>query len=443
MCILHSNKIKGGGRRQDFDEKIIYRNPVAMGNAQASHPDDARFASATRNFAAAEIEALETLFASLAAQSGSADAVSSTTLNSYFRIRGSLADKLFDEITQGRPDRRLTFRDFVLAKSALEKASPAEIDEFVYRLLDVDGDRLVRRSDLEAALASVLVSLFPDADTSAASTAAFVDAAALSEAARGGEPVLSFEDFKSWCRLLPSLRKFLGSMLAVPDSGRPGFQVPHLLHPDHVDPESLLMKKEFAWHIAGAIPSERTEQWELLYNSSVNGLSFNTFLGCVGHAPTVVLIKDRQGWVYGGYASQPWEKHGDFYGDVKCFLFQLHPRASLYRATGLNGNYQWCAANFSSESIPNGIGFGGRVGHFGLFVAGSFDQGHSFVCTTFNSPCLGESSRIWPEVVECWGVEAVKEKDDLHPPHLKGTVLERFKEDRHMLNMVGLANSSE
>lgn len=412
-----------------------------MGNAQGSHPDDARFAAATRNFAAAELDALETLFASLAAQSGSADAISPSVVNSYFRIRGPLADKLFDEITQRRRDGRLTFRDLVLAKSALEKASPAEIDEFVYRLLDVDGDGLVRRSDLEAALSSVLVSLFPDADASAA---AFLDAAALSETARGGEPVLGFEDFKSWCRLLPSLRKFLGSMLAVPDSGRPGFQVPHLLHPGHVDPESLLMNKEFAWHIAGALPSEQAEQWELLYHSSVNGLSFNTFLGCVGQTPTVLLIKDRQGWVYGGYASQPWEKHGDFYGDVKSFLFQLHPRASLYRATGLNGNYQWCAANFSSESIPNGIGFGGRVSHFGLFIAGSFDLGHSFVCTTFNSPCLGESSRIRPEVIECWGVEAVKEKvDHHHPPHLKGTVLERFKEDRHMLNMVGLANSSD
>jgi hypothetical protein len=45
-------------------------------------------------------------------------------------------------------------------------------------------------------------------------------------------------------------------------------------------------------------------------------------------------------------------------------------------------------------------------------------------------------------VIECWGIVqngAQQEKLDA----AKGTVLERFKEDRHMLNMVGLANSSE
>ncbi|MCH86044.1 TLD domain-containing protein KIAA1609-like protein [Trifolium medium] len=57
------------------------------------------------------------------------------------------------------------------------------------------------------------------------------------------------------------------------------------------------------------------------------------------------------------------------------------------------------------------------------------------------SPCLSKTNRIIPEVIECWGVTQglVQGKNDA----VKGTVLERFKEDRHMLNMVGLANSSE
>lgn len=98
--------------------------------------------------------------------------------------------------------------------------------------------------------------------------------------------------------------------------------------------------------------------------------------------------------------------------------------------------------NFSSESIPNGIGFGGRVNHFGLFLSASFDQGHTFVCSTFDSPCLSKSNKICPDVIECWGVKANGGQEE-RSDHVKGTVLERFKEDRHMLNMVGLANSSE
>lgn len=157
--------------------------------------------------------------------------------------------------------------------------------------------------------------------------------------------------------------------------------------------------------------------------------------------PTVLVIKDKGGYIYGGYASQPWEKHSDFYGDMKSFLFQLKPKVSIFRPTGTNANLQWCAVNFSSDSIPNGIGFGGRANHFGLFVSASFDQGHTFSCVTFDSPCLSSGNQIWPDVIECWGV--VSRAQTEKPEMVRGTVLERFKEDRNMLKLVGLANSSE
>lgn len=98
--------------------------------------------------------------------------------------------------------------------------------------------------------------------------------------------------------------------------------------------------------------------------------------------------------------------------------------------------------NFSSESIPNGIGFGGKAHHFGLFLSSNFDQGHTFSCTTFGNPCLSKTSRIYPDEIECWGVVPPRSNED-RADAVKGTVLERFKEDRHMLNMVGIANASE
>ena len=48
------------------------------------------------------------------------------------------------------------------------------------------------------------------------------------------------------------------------------------------------------------------------------------------------------------------------------------------------------AINFSSENIPNGMGFGGQPHHFGLFLSANFDQGHSFTCSTFTSPPLSK-----------------------------------------------------
>ncbi|KAL6585488.1 hypothetical protein OROMI_002132 [Orobanche minor] len=223
-----------------------------------------------------------------------------------------------------------------------------------------------------------------------------------------------------------------------------GSQVPKLLHPD-IDPSQILLRKEYAWHIGGALSPTGLDEWKLLYHSSVHGLSFNTFLGnMLDGLPTVLIVKDREGCIYGGYASQPWERHGDFYGDMRCFLFQLYPKASIFRPTGANHNLQWCAVSFSSESIPNGIGFGGRANHFGLFISANFDEGHTMACTTFGSPCLSKTSRIYTDTIECWGVVPRRvERERPQSQVAKGTVLERFKEERHMLNMVGLANSSE
>ncbi|XP_010262937.1 PREDICTED: TLD domain-containing protein 1 isoform X2 [Nelumbo nucifera] len=410
-----------------------------MGNAQ-SPSIDPRFTSATRSFTQNELENLKSLFVSLAAQSQS---------NCKF-ISPSVFKRMFDLVTQKRNDQELTFEDLVITKGIYEKGSRDEIEEFIYQLLDVTGDGVWGRFDLEAVLIAAFDAIFPskNAETGLSSQQyiirVFLNTAKFSKQVEGSaENSMSFEDFKSWCSFIPSVRKFLGNLLMPPDPGRLGFQVPSLLHSESVDSNLLILRKEYAWHIGGALAQNELEEWKLLYHSSIDGFSFYTFLGkiSIGEGSTVLIIKDKEGYIYGGYASQPWERHGDFYGDMKSFIFQLYPQASIFRPTGANGNLQWCAVNFSSESIPNGLGFGGRVNHFGLFLSASFDQGHTFTCSTFGSPCLSKSNQVYPEVIECWGVVikgVQEEKSDI-----KGTVLERFKEDRHMLNLVGLANSSE
>ncbi|XP_071720389.1 uncharacterized protein [Rutidosis leptorrhynchoides] len=417
-----------------------------MGNAQSPSADP-RFTSATRAFSETELNDLKSLFESLAAQSQSdGQYISISVFKVYTGIKGPVADRLYDLVTQNRKDHKLTFQDLVIAKGTYEKGTRDEIDEFLYQLCDVDGDGNLVRSDLEAVISEILdtISSRKDYESSSSSEqkpiSIFLDAAKFTKDNEGcSEKSMSFEDFKNWCRLVPSARKFLVSLLKPPS----GSQVPHLIHQKDIDPNILLLKEEYAWHIGGALSHQELGEWRLLYHSALNGLSFNTFLGNISNAegPTVLIIKDKEGYIYGGYASQPWEKHAEFYGDMKSFLFQLYPHASIYRPTGANNNIQWCATNFSSDSIPNGIGFGGRIGHFNLFISSNFDNGHTFTGATFNSPCLSKNNRIYPEVIECWGVVpkgGQQEKQD----GLKGTVLDRFKEDRNMLNLVGLANSS-
>uniref|UniRef100_A0A1D1XH69 TLD domain-containing protein KIAA1609 n=1 Tax=Anthurium amnicola TaxID=1678845 RepID=A0A1D1XH69_9ARAE len=422
-----------------------------MGNAQ-SPPADPRFAVASRAFTKQELDDLRALFASLSAQSQSNSRfISLSVFQAYFGINGPLCERMFYLVTQQREDGMLTFEDLVLAKAVYEKGTRQEIEEFMYQLCDVSGDGVLGRSDLEAVLSSIHDTVFSSKHAEHGLSPhqnilnVFIAAATFSKkSGDSDEDVMSPMDFKEWCNILPSVKKFLGSLLIPPEPGRPGHQVPQLHHSESLSSDMLVMKKEYAWHIGGALSQHEVEEWKLLYHSAVNGLSFNTFFGNISNAdgPTVLVIKDKEGYIYGGYASQPWDRRSNFYGDMKSFLFQLYPKASIFRPTGANANLQWCAVNFSSDSIPNGIGFGGRANHFGLFLSASFDQGHTFTCVTFDSPCLSKTNLIQPDVIECWGIEA-KGVQNERPELVKGTVLERFKEDRNMLKLVGLANSSE
>lgn len=61
--------------------------------------------------------------------------------------------------------------------------------------------------------------------------------------------------------------------------GIPGFQLPQLQYPEDISSDMLVLRKEDAWHIGGALSQSEAEEWKLLYHSAINGLSFNTFMG--------------------------------------------------------------------------------------------------------------------------------------------------------------------
>ncbi|PIA59252.1 hypothetical protein AQUCO_00400263v1 [Aquilegia coerulea] len=310
-----------------------------MGNSESASTDP-RFISATRSFTHKKLEDLKTLFTSLAFQSQSnGEFISPSVFQTYFGIHGQLGERMFDLVTQKRKDQKLTFQDLVIAKAIYEKGTKEEIEEFIYQLLDVTGDDILSRSDLKIALVAILDTVFPPNDSEPGISSShedivdvFLNAGTFSKKVEGSaENCMSFEDFKSWCSLLPSVRKFLGSLLMPHDLGRPGYQVPRLVL-GNTDPNFIILRREYAWHIGGLLPQLELEEWNLLYHSSVHGLSFNTFLGNIsaGEGPTVLIIKDKTGHVYGGYASQPWEKHSDFYGNLKCFLFPAVSKGHLY-----------------------------------------------------------------------------------------------------------------
>lgn len=417
-----------------------------MGNKQ-SRSSSPEFLLACRRFSKSELEDLRALFVSLASQSRSnGEFITASVFQAYYGIHGSIGSRLFNLVSSSRKDQRIYYEDLVMAKATYEKGSPDEIESFIYQVVDLLGDGLVQRSEAEAVVFSTLETVLgpkeaiPGAGLLESSIQGFVNSAEFSTESNG-EACVSTAEFRKWCHLVPSLKKFLSGLMTSPSADVVGRQVPQLKCPDNIH---SFLRREFAWHLSGILPQVEAQEWALHYHSSVHGLSFNTFLDrltSVG-GPSLLLIKDQDGNMFGGYASQSWGRFHDFFGDLKCFLFSLQPRSAIYRATGANNNMLWCAVNYTSESIPNGIGFGGQKNHFGIFLPASLDRGYAFPSVTFGNPCLSSKSTFNIDTIECWGV-VLESEESKQASATGGTILERFKEERNMLNMVGIANASE
>jgi hypothetical protein len=54
----------------------------------------------------------------------------------------------------------------------------------------------------------------------------------------------------------------------------------------------------------------------MLDDSIKDGMSFSTLLGRLNETcPTLLLVRDKGGGLFGGIAHAPWRKTGSFYGE--------------------------------------------------------------------------------------------------------------------------------
>lgn len=74
----------------------------------------------------------------------------------------------------------------------------------------------------------------------------------------------------------------------------------------------------------------------------------------VNEGPTIIVIKDKEGYIFGGFAPFSWTFGPSFFGDSRSFLFTLHPKMNLFVATNFNKNYQYL--NVGQQTMPNGLG---------------------------------------------------------------------------------------
>lgn len=86
-------------------------------------------------------------------------------------------------------------------------------------------------------------------------------------------------------------------------------------------------------------PLMRIKEWEVVYGISKDGDSLRTFYSNTKkYNPTIILIKDTKGNIFGGFISEKWHCSKRFYGTGESFLFSFKEKGkvSAYKWTGAN-----------------------------------------------------------------------------------------------------------
>ena len=92
---------------------------------------------------------------------------------------------------------------------------------------------------------------------------------------------------------------------------------------------SVTMRLEL---IRNHLPSTyKCRPWTLLFSTASDGTSMKTFYRRnKDWLATVIVIKDTNGNVFGGYASSTWAPHESYFGTGESFLFKLYPTPDVY-----------------------------------------------------------------------------------------------------------------
>ena len=142
--------------------------------------------------------------------------------------------------------------------------------------------------------------------------------------------------------------------------------------------------------------------WKRLYKRNEDGCSLITFYKNVKEYDTTVLVvKDTNGWVFGGFCTEPWKQFYTFYGCGENMLFSFEDveEPLVYQWTGVGDQHM-----YGSEKA---VGMGGslKAGRFGLYLRDDFKTGSTFETEMFSNDPLSKDSEFTVDELEVWAVD--------------------------------------
>ncbi|KAJ3104775.1 hypothetical protein HK100_004001 [Physocladia obscura] len=203
------------------------------------------------------------------------------------------------------------------------------------------------------------------------------------------------------------------------------------------------------------------QHWPLLYCSNIHGKSWGSFTSRIEAAGSFILaVKEssKRGGVFGAYCPVAIECSPKFLANDDAFLFETGSSGEdseidaadagresvvgVYLDQSINRNHVYF--NYGMSTMPNGIGFGGQMSYFGLFLDTSLSFGTCSASprsSTFNSPrfSVKNNERFEIDTVQAFLVHPKIVDSRLVPERRKGgtSVLNGHVLESALLEMVG------
>jgi len=164
--------------------------------------------------------------------------------------------------------------------------------------------------------------------------------------------------------------------------------------------ESQILTKKQVHLLTRKLPSRTVgHSWELIYSTTIHGISLSTlYRNFIGYdTPVLIVVKDENQKVFGAFMSEVPRVSEGFYGTGESLLFSFTSDTTLktFNWTGEN--------NFFIKGSKSSMVIGGGEGIFGLWLDEDLYRGGSHSCKTFANDTLSSSEDFICCGLEAWG----------------------------------------
>lgn len=95
--------------------------------------------------------------------------------------------------------------------------------------------------------------------------------------------------------------------------------------------KSSILDQAAVAFLASAVPSDFRKEWRFLFSSTIHGESFSKMLGSVvWQGPTIIIIRDTTGHVFGGFAVENWNTGPKFVGKREIVKYKFEVLLTVY-----------------------------------------------------------------------------------------------------------------